>query len=129
MNSVNLIGNLTKDVNLQYTSQNKAYCRFSIAINENDRTNFITCIAWEKQAENMSKFLSKGDKVGISGRLQSGKYDKNGTTIFTLDVVCNRVEFLERKTTQEHADMIPQKNARQQAYDSIDVTEDDLPFG
>ena len=100
MNSVQLIGRLTRDPEVRYTTgQNQtAVARFSIAVNdgygENERTSFINIVVFGRQAENCERFLSKGRQVGITGRIQTGSYEKDGRTVYTTDVVASRVEFL-----------------------------------
>lgn len=102
MNQVNLIGNLTKDPEVKYTQDQLAIARFSIAINtgygEKQRTDFPNIVVFGKQAENCERYLSKGRKVGISGRIQTGSYDnKEGKKVYTTDVIADRVEFLGGK--------------------------------
>lgn len=100
MNSVMLIGNLTRDPELRYSTgaNQTAICRFSIAVNdgygENERTSFPSIVVFGKQAENCEKYLTKGKKVAITGRLQTGSYEKDGRKVYTTDVIASRVEFL-----------------------------------
>lgn len=100
MNNVVLIGNLTRDPELRYSTgaNQTAICRFGIAVHdgygENERTNFINIVVFGKQAENCDRYLAKGSKVAINGRIQTGSYEKNGQKVYTTDVVANRVEFL-----------------------------------
>ena len=106
MNQVVLIGNLTRDPELRYSTggNQTAICRFTIAVNERrrnpqtqeweDNANFIPIVVFGKQAENCDKFLAKGRKVAISGRIQTGSYEKDGQKRYTTDVVANNVEFL-----------------------------------
>ena len=104
MNSVVLIGRLTKDPELRYTTGSQiAVATMTLAINrgkdkngEDRGADFPRVIVYGKQAENCEKFLAKGRLVGIEGRLQTGSYDdKNGNKVYTTDVVASRVEFLE----------------------------------
>ena len=100
MNSVVLIGNLARDPELRYSTgaNQTAICRFTIAVNdgfgEKQRTSFIPIVVFNKQAENCDKYLAKGRKVAIHGRIQTGSYEKDGRTVYTTDVVANNVEFL-----------------------------------
>ena len=78
MNNINLIGRLTANVELKYSKQGKAYCNFSLAVNYNkDETDFINCTTFDKIAENITKYTSKGKNLGISGTLRTGKYIKD----------------------------------------------------
>lgn len=102
MNQVNLIGNLTRDVELRYTADQKPIARFSIAVDdgygENKKTSYIPVVVFGKQAENADRFLSKGSKVAVVGRIQTGSYEKDGRTVYTTDVIANNVEFLTTRS-------------------------------
>ncbi len=103
MNSVVLIGRLTRDPELRYTAGTQmAVATFTVAIDRPTRaggekqTDFPRVTVFGKQAENCEKYLVKGRLVGIQGRLQTGSYtNKDGATVYTTDVVADRVEFLE----------------------------------
>lgn len=103
MNSVVLIGRLTKDPHISYISGTQtAVARFSIAISRgkdkdgNDKgADFPSVVVFGRQAENCERYLSKGKLVGITGRLQTGSYEKDGRKVYTTDVIANRIEFLE----------------------------------
>jgi len=104
MNSVTLIGRLTKDPEVRYGAGSQtAVCSFTVAIDRgkdrdgNDRgADFPRVTVFGKQAENCERFLKKGRLVAIQGRIQTGSYqNKEGATVYTTDVVADRVEFLE----------------------------------
>ena len=103
MNSVVLIGRLTRDPEVRYTAGTQmAICTFTVAIDRPVRaggekqTDFPRVTVFGKQAENCERFLAKGRLVGVQGRLQTGSYtNKDGATVYTTDVVADRVEFLE----------------------------------
>lgn len=102
MNSVQLIGRLTRDPEVRYTQDQMAIATFSIAIDRPPRrdgtreTDFPRITVFGRQAENCEKYLVKGRLVGIEGRIQTGSYtNRNGDKVYTTDVVANRVEFLE----------------------------------
>lgn len=99
MNRVELIGRLTKKPELNYTNSNKALTRFNIAINrDKEHTDFIPVVVWEKQAENVCKYLDKGKLIAIEGTIQTGTYeDKDGNKRNSFDILAHRVEFLENK--------------------------------
>lgn len=101
MNNVILIGRLTKDPEVRY-SNDMTIAVFTLAIDrpmgkgKEKQTDFPRITVFGKQAENCDKFLAKGRLVGVQGRLQTGSYkDKDGKTVYTTDVVADRVEFLE----------------------------------
>lgn len=109
MNKVQLIGNLTRDPETRYsTGENQtAICRFSIAINtgygEKQRTDYPQIVVFGKQAESCDRYLKKGNKVAVSGRIQTGSYEKDGQKIYTTEVVAEQVEFLTPKQDSEES--------------------------
>ena len=121
MNNCILIGRITKDLELNKTQSNKSYVRFTLAVKRiGDEVDFINCIAWENQAENLVKFMGKGSLIGVEGRIQTGSYETDNGTRYTTGVVAVRVHFLESKkdNTQE-----------QSQYHSQNVVGDEtLPF-
>ena len=94
MNQVNLIGRITKDLELKYTNNQTAKVSFSLAINGKDRTDYPRIIVWGKQAENLEKYCGKGSLVGITGRIQTGNYEQDGKTVYVTDVYADHIEFL-----------------------------------
>ena len=118
MNSVVLIGRLTRDPETRYTSGSQmAVCSFTIEIDrvtrqgEEKKTDFPRITVFGKQAENCDRFLKKGRLVGVQGRLQTGSYtNKDGATVYTTDVVADRVEFLEWGDRQSSGEMSGQRS-------------------
>lgn len=108
MNDVTLIGNLTRDVDVRYTQSNKAVGQFTIAINNgkdkngNERTaDFINCVIWEIQAENMQKYTHKGSKIAVKGSIKNDNYeDEQGNKKYRTYVLANRVIFLESSSNK-----------------------------
>ena len=122
MNSVALIGRLTKDPDVRWTQDQMAIASFSIAIDRPPRkdgskeTDYPRITVFGRQAENCEKYLKKGRMVGITGRIQTGSYEKDGQKVFTTDIVADRVEFLEwGDKTQQTQPQAPQQ-AYQQGY-------------
>lgn len=98
LNSVNLIGRLTKDVELKQTSNGKAFARFTLAVNRlNGDADFIPIKVWNKTAENCAEYIGKGSLIAINGRIETGSYEKEGQTVYTTDVVAFNVHFLDTK--------------------------------
>lgn len=102
MNNVILIGRLTRDPELRYTTSQMAVATFTLAIDrptkadKEKETDFPRIKAFGKTAENCEKYLAKGRLVAVQGSLQTGSYeDKDGKRVYTTDVIANRVEFLE----------------------------------
>lgn len=107
MNKVILIGRLTRDPELRYTSSNVATCTFSIAVdrtftNQNGEreADFINIVVWRKQAENCKNYLAKGSQVAVEGRIQTRNYDdKDGKKVYVTEVVADNVQFLGSKSS------------------------------
>lgn len=103
MNSVQLIGRLTRDPEVRYTDGGMSIARFSIAVDRRfkqdggDTADFINCVAFGKTGEFIEKYFTKGKKIALTGRIQTGSYtNKDGAKVFTTDVVTDTVEFVER---------------------------------
>lgn len=105
MNSANLIGRLTKNPEIRYTQNtNTMVAQFAIAVNRlyakdgEQQADFINIVAWGKTAEFCSKYFKKGMQVGITGRIQTRKYeDKDGKTVFVTEIVAEHVYFADSK--------------------------------
>ncbi|MGI5850063.1 MAG: single-stranded DNA-binding protein [Christensenellales bacterium] len=101
MNRATIIGNLTKDPELRTTGSGISVCTFTVAVSRSfnrDETDFIPVVTWRALAENCSKFLSKGRKVGVSGRIQTRSYEaNNGERRYVTEIVADEVEFLSPK--------------------------------
>lgn len=134
MNNVVIIGRLTKEPDIRYTSDQLAVATFTVAIdrgkdkNGNDRgTDYPRVIVFGRQAENCERFLIKGIRVAIQGHIQTGSYDKDGRKVYTTDVIADRVEFIEYKDKNS-----PQR-AEEPAYNDVPegfraISEEDIPF-
>ena len=100
MNVVTLIGNLCKDPEVKFTASGLAVLKNTLAVKNpyvKDKTDFITITAWKKTAEIMGEYLKKGSKIGVSGRISTGSYEKDGVKIYTTEVVIDRMEMLDKK--------------------------------
>ena len=136
MNSVTLIGRLTKDPEVRYGAESQnAYCRFTIAIDRGKDRNgedmgadFPGIVCFGKTAENCERFLKKGRLVGIQGRIRTGKYEKNGQTVYTTDIYADRVEFLEWGDRSESTSTGSSKPAASAPTGFSQLTDDDIPF-
>ena len=110
MNSVFLIGRLTKDPEVRYTSSQMAVCNLLIAVDRpvkqgaEKQADFPRVICFGKTAESCGQYLAKGSMLAVHGYLQTGSYmNKNGDTVYTTDVVANRIEFLEKAKAKKAA--------------------------
>ena len=154
MNRVELIGRITRDPELRYTSSNIATTRFTLAVNRpfqgqngEQGTDFINIVVWRKQAENVKKYVSKGSLVAVEGRIQTGSYEKDGQRIYTTDVVADSVQFLETKAQSQNrgtdndvtpADFVQDNSMNEESDmsdevfanfgDSIEISDDDIAF-
>lgn len=101
MNNVTLVGRLTKDPEVKTTQTDKSTCTFSIAVDRPTKektADFINCVAWEKNAELIGKYLSKGSRIGIIGAIQSRSWEgTDGKRIYVTEVLVNRIEFIDTK--------------------------------
>lgn len=104
MNVFTGIGRTTKDVELRYSEKGTAVARFTLAINRRfnrEKTDFLNCVAFGKTAELIAQYVKKGNRVGVSGEVQTDSYEKDGRRIYTTNIVVNEVEFLESSREQQ----------------------------
>ena len=125
MNKVILIGRLTADPEIRSTQDGKSVAVYTLAVDRtfakgDQKTDFIRCVAWEKKAEFAQKYLGKGKKIAVVGRIQTGNYtDKEGRKVYTTDVIVEECEFAESK----------QGTAEPSEPEFVRVQDgDDLPF-
>ena len=133
MNKVILIGRLTRDPELRYTSSNVATCTFSLAVdrtftNQNGEreADFINIVVWRKQAENVKNYLTQGSQVAVEGRIQTRTYDdQNGQKRYVTEVIADNVEFLGSKNSSTNSNNMSgsSKNAEPTPYDFGDAPE------
>ena len=116
INSVNLTGRLTNDVELRYTQSGSAVASFSLAVARQfsnaqgqRETDFIQCVVWRKSAEALANYTHKGSLIGITGRLATRTYEKDGKTVYVTEVNVDNFSFLESKK----ADQSSQTNSYQ----------------
>ena len=143
LNNVSLVGRLTKDVELRYTPSNVAVATFTLAVNrtfknENgDReADFINCVMWRQQAENLANWAKKGALIGITGRIQTRSYDnQQGQRVYVTEVVAEQFQLLESRNSQgQQVNQGQRAQAQQQAPDfprdgnTFDISDDILPF-
>ncbi len=146
MNKVVLIGRLTKDPELRYTTSNVAAASFTLAVNRTFQNqngvreaDFINIVMWRKQAETAKKYLSKGSLIAVEGRIQTRNYDgADGKKVYVTEVVADNFEFLESKgqrganTDIEFNQDVPTADVSDEPYidfgDSIELSDDDIAF-
>lgn len=128
MNIVSLVGRICKEVSLTQAGETQV-AKFTVAVDrkfkrENDQNaDFISCVAFGKTAEFINKYFAKGQRIGLTGRIQTGSYtNKDGQKVYTTDVVVENCEFVESKASQQTAAPapapapVPQYNAPQPQY-------------
>lgn len=160
LNRVVLVGRLTKDPELRYTPNGAAVATFTLAVNRTftnqsgeREADFINCVTWRRQAENVANFLKKGSLAGVDGRLQTRNYEnQQGQRVFVTEVQAESVQFLEPKAaggTNQNPGTYNQGGQQNNQYQynnnqqqnnqnegdpfqndgrSIDISDDDLPF-
>ena len=123
MNTINLIGRLTKDAELKKTQSGKAVSSFTIAVNDGkDKAYFVDCVAWEQQAELVSKYFTKGKQIGAAGKLTNRTYDsKDGHKVKVTEVVVREITFIDDGKREE-------KQTFNTGSVKADIANDDLPF-
>jgi single-strand DNA-binding protein len=139
MNRVILVGRITKDPEMKKTAQDIAVVNFTIAVNRNytdtqgeKQADFISCVVWRKQAENVAKYVTKGMLLGVEGRIQTRQYESETGMKYITEVLCDSVQFLENKSsnTQSYEENQPTKLQSDEFYETSKklAAEDDLPF-
>lgn len=103
MNNVQLIGRLTKDPEIRYTQSQTAVVSFTLAVDrrfkkDGEQTaDFISCKAWNKTAEFVSKYFTKGKRMALTGRIETGSYEGKNGKVYTTEVIADNVEFVDSK--------------------------------
>lgn len=159
MNKAILIGRLTKDPELRTTPTGRNVCQFAIAVNRTytnasgeREADFINCVVWDKQAENLARYQKKGNQIAVDGRIQTRNYDdKDGKRVYVTEILANNISFLDVKgngTTGGNSFInLPEPPMQQEEVepsrvetvsvekdpfeafgDSIEISDNDLPF-
>lgn len=162
MNRVILVGRITRDPELRTSPSNVSFTAFSIAVNRTAvssngerEADFINCVAFNKQAENLCRFIKKGGQIGVEGKLQTRRYTaQDGSNRIATEVICDMIHFLEPRGNQQggyndyssyeafaqpsQPNPVPQQNnffqqeKKVDQYDEVkkqfDISDDDLPF-
>lgn len=109
INNVVLVGRMTRDAELRYTPSNQAVATFILAVNRNFKNqngereaDFINCVIWRQQAENLANWAKKGTLVGVTGRIQTRNYEnQQGQRVYVTEVVADNFQILESRATRE----------------------------
>lgn len=137
LNSVCLVGRLVRDPELRYTPSNQAVATFSLAINRNFKSqngereaDFINCVIWRQQAENLANWAKKGALIGITGRIQTRSYEnQQGQRVYVTEVVAEQFQLLESRKDREagQSQDYSQPDFSRQS-EPISIDDDSLPF-
>ena len=158
MNKAILIGRLTKDPELRTTPTGRNVCQFAIAVNRTftnangeREADFINCVVWDKQAENLARYQKKGNQIAVDGRIQTRNYDdKDGKKVYVTEILATNISFLDAKGTgnggnnlygmpeppiaqeeimPERVETVSVEKDPFEAFgDSIEISDNDLPF-
>lgn len=135
INSVVLVGRLTKDPELTYLPSGIALAKFTLAVNrqfankQGEReADFLQIIVFNKPAENTGKYLKKGSLAGIEGRIQSRSYEQDGKRRYVTEIVASSVQFLEPKRSNNQNNDHNAPNYGNYDGTPVDVQDDDIPF-
>ena len=157
MNKAILIGRLTKDPELRTTPTGRNVCQFSVAVSRNftnangeREADFINCVVWDKQAENLVKYQKKGNQIAVEGRIQTRNYDdKDGKKVYVTEILASNISFLDSKgtgatgntsfnnlpeppmvdTSSNNMETVSVEKDPYEAFgDSIEISDNDLPF-
>lgn len=157
MNKAILIGRLTRDPELRTTPTGRNVCQFSVAVSRNftnangeREADFINCVVWDKQAENLVKYQKKGNQIAVEGRIQTRNYDdKDGKKVYVTEILASNISFLDSKgtgatgntsfnnlpeppmedTSSNNVETVSVEKDPFEAFgDSIEISDNDLPF-
>lgn len=132
MNKWHGIGRLTKDPDCRYSQTGTCVARYVLAIDrrfKKEETDFIPCVALGKAGEFAEKYLFKGMKIAVTGRIETGSYvNKNGTKIYTTDIVVEEQDFVESKNNQRTTKEQTKEQTKEDFMDIPENVEEELPF-
>lgn len=142
LNNVCLVGRMTDNAELRYTPNNQAVATFRLAVNRNFKSqngereaDFINCVIWRQQAENLTNWAKKGALIGITGRIQTRSYEnQQGQRVYVTEVVAENFQLLEfnkqndRGQSQSHSQQPNFGRNEPMQSNPMDISDDDLPF-
>ena len=145
INSICLVGRMTRDAELRYTPSNQAVATFTLAVNRNFKNqagereaDFINCVIWRQQAENLANWAKKGALIGVTGRIQTRSYDnQQGQRVYVTEVIADSFQLLESRNSQNQQQSVPdfksvpdfsRNDSPFGNTNPMDISDDDLPF-
>ena len=131
MNNVNLIGRLTRDAELKYTGGGLAIASFSLAVNQRkrqgdkwvDEAHYFDCTLFGKQAESLQQYLTRGKQVGITGRLQQERWERDGQKRSKVSIVVNELDLLGGQETRQE-----QRSEAPERFEGDSFDDEKIPF-
>jgi len=128
VNKVFVAGNITKDIELRYTSSGKAVANFTVAVNDysSENTSFFRVTVWEKIAENCSKYLSKGSPIFVEGRLVTKSYEHEGQKRTSTEIVAQNVQFVSPPRSEQQSCNPPEH--KEYTAQTEELEGEDIPF-
>lgn len=137
MNNVVLIGRMTKDAELRYTPNQVAVATFTLAVNRTFKSqngereaDFINCVIWQKQAENLANWARKGAQIAIQGRIQTRNYEnQQGQRVYVTEIVAEQFQLLEKRNDQNFSNAETSNNYSTSQSSTPDFSRDNSPFG
>ena len=142
LNNVSLVGRMTRDAELRYTANNQAVATFTLAVNRNFKSqngereaDFINCVIWRQQADNLANWAKKGALIGITGRIRTRNFEnQQGQRVYVTEVVADSFQLLEfnKQNNQGQSQSYNQQpdfgHNEQMQSSLMDISDDDLPF-
>ena len=141
INNVVLVGRLTKDPELRFTSNGSAVATFNLAVNRNftnqsgeREADFVNCVIWRKQAETLGNYTKKGSLIGVVGRIQTRNYEnQQGQRVYVTEVVCDNFQMLESSNVNRQSTVGDHESSTNEHptfpnSQEVDISDDDLPF-
>lgn len=142
MNKIIIIGNVVRDPELNVTQNGKKLCKLPVAVGrafDKEKTDFFGCTAWEQKAELIAKYVKKGNRIGIVGRMEISESEKDGVRTRHHDIMIEEVEFLTPKSESSGTGQATQDEGASSERDSsvakikskvepLKINAEDLPF-
>lgn len=142
INSVTIVGRMAGDAELKYVNESMAVATFRLAVNRNFKSqngereaDFINCVIWRQQAENLANWAKKGALIGITGRIQTRSYEnQQGQRVYVTEVVAEKFQLLESRKDREagpsqgYGQPDFGRQAEPMNANPMDISDDDLPF-
>ena len=136
INNTVLVGRMVRDAELRYTPNNQAVATFTLAVNRNFKSqngereaDFINCVIWRQQAENLANWAKKGALIGITGRIQTRSYEnQQGQRVYVTEVVAENFQLLESQKERGNQAQANSQLDFGRSASPMDISDDDLPF-